>query len=340
MYKNYKKQDGAADMAEENVVVKEFEFPSNSAYTTIHGKFWIPQGDIKCVLQISHGMSEYIDRYDEFARYLAARGILVVGNDHMGHGDSINSKDEFGYFAPKEWGVPRKEKGERSSSYYTVKDLLEVTKLAKKEAPGVPYVLLGHSMGSFLARRYMMEYGEEIDGAIIMGTGNQPKPLLNTAIGVSNFLRAARGPRHRSKAFAYLMFGSYNKKIEDSNNPYDWVTSDEEKLEKYNSDERSGFLFTMNGIETLLATIKYIQKERNIANIPKDIKMFFVSGEEDPVGEYGKQVEFVYNQYKEAGIKDISIKLYPGCRHEILNEVNRQEVYEDLYNWLLDNFIK
>ena len=321
-------------MKDDEIRVKDFEFLSSNKYYMIHGKMWIPKKDVLAVVQISHGMAEHINRYDEFARFLAKRNILVVGNDHMGHGKSINTKDDLGYFSIPIKGLYGKRKEEYSSSGLAVKDLRHITKIVKKHYPGVPYILFGHSMGSFLARRYMMEYGSELDGAILMGTGNQSKAQVNFAMLLCDIVSLIKGERYRSRTFYKLMFGMYNKKIKNHTGNNDWITSDSEKLKIYDDDENCGFVFTMNGLKALFSTMQYIQKDKNIEKIPTDIRTLIMSGNDDPVGDYGKQVKAVYESYIRHGMEDISIKMYDDCRHELLNEKVNDIVYRDIYEWI------
>lgn len=337
-----------------DITIKNFRFLSSNKYYTIHGKMWIPKGKVKAIVQISHGMAEYIERYDGFAGFLADKGILVVGNDHMGHGQSINDKDDLGYFSvpfTSDKGIcggriPCRFFGSSnsmlhsrrldkfSSSSLVVCDLLKVTKMVKKRYPGVPYILLGHSMGSFIARRYMMEYGDELDGAIIMGTGNQPKHTVLAAGIICEIAKIFRGDRHRSRLIDRLMFGSYNNGIDNPSGKNAWLSTDEEQVAKYDADDKCGFIFTLNGLSALFSTIRFVQREKNIARLPKDIRILIVSGDRDPVGGFGAQVKEVYRIYSEHGVKDISLKLYEGCRHEILNETIKESVYEDIYQWI------
>lgn len=327
------------DFTEDDIRIKRFNFLSSNKYTEIHGIMWIPRGEILAIVQISHGMAEHIERYDEFARYLVRRGILVVGNNHMGHGDSINSKEDLGYFSIPIKGLGKRALTNNDSSANAVKDLYHITKITKKHYPGIPYILLGHSMGSFLARRYIMRYGNAIDGAILIGTGNQKNSTINTGLLLTKLITAIYGERHRSKVLNKMMFGTYNRKIKKPKSENDWICSHKETIKKYNEDELCGFLFTMNGIEALLSTLKYITKQENIDKIPNDIRMLILSGMDDPVGNYGEDVTYVYEKYKSHGVEDIEMKLYKDCRHEILNETIRAKVYRDIFDWIEERFL-
>lgn len=324
---------------EDGVKIREFHFLSSNNYTDIHGKMWIPDGDIMAILQIAHGMQEHIGRYDEFARFMAKRGILVVGNSHMGHGESVNNENDYGYFSIPIKGMSKEQKKYNDSSANVVKDLYHITKVVKKHYPGVPYVLLGHSMGSFMVRRYLMQYGNVVEGAIIIGTGNQPAKLLKAGRMIVDGITMIKGERFRCDLVHEIIFGAYNREIEHPETKLDWICSDPEEVKKYQEDEKCGFLFTMNGIEMLISTMEYIVDEKNIAKLPKDVKMLIASGKEDPVGNYGEDVEEIYARYKQQGVKDISLELYEGCRHEILNETIKKTVYADIYDWIKEHII-
>jgi len=300
-----------------------FTFQSSNNTNTIHGVIWAPKGEPKAILQIAHGMTEYIERYDEFAQFMVDNKILVVGNDHIGHGKSVDSKEGWGYFAKKD------------GSACVVEDMHHVTKIMKKKYPDTPYYLLGHSMGSFMVRRYIMNYGQELTGAIIMGTGNQPLPMVIGGKALVKIETLAKGEKYRSKLVEIIMFGAYNKRIKDAKTPCDWLTTDKAIVEKYLNEPSCTFIFTLNGFDSLLDTILYIMKKRNIDKIPKDLPILLTSGEEDPVGNYGKDVQTLYKKMIKTGIHNIDLKLYKGCRHEILNEVTRQTVYKDILEWII-----
>lgn len=305
---------------------KIFSFLSADGKNKIHAVLWKPEEWYSLprgIIQISHGMVEYIERYEELAEYLNTKGFLVVGNDHLGHGQSVSTRDDWGYFAPE------------NGSQYVVEDLHRLTLIIKKQYPNVPYFLLGHSMGSFMARRYLMKYGRELTGALLLGTGNQPISALKVGLGLVEITKRIYGERYRSKKIQYLMFGQYNKKILNPKTNNDWVTSDQEILDKYNSTPACNFIFTLNGFEVLLTTLLYIENKKNIEKIPKNLPIFLLAGKEDPVGNYGKAVEEVYRIYKKAGIQNIKIRLFDHCRHELHNEINRKEVYQCISNWLM-----
>lgn len=303
--------------------MKEVYIPSINNRNQLHVAIWEPQRETKAILQISHGMVEYIVRYDDFAKHLNQQGILVIGNDHLGHGQSVLDESEFGYFG--------KEKGSA-----VVDDLYEVTKYAKKQyGENIPYFLMGHSMGSFMARRYLMTYGEKITGAIISGTGYKTAPVLAVAFFFTAVTKFFHGERYRSPFMKWLVFHTYNRKIADVKTKNDWLTRDAAVVAAYNENPYCKFSFTVNGYETLFGAIKYIQKQNNWEETPKQLPILMIAGEEDPVGSYGKDVKKVYKKYQQLGCNHIELKLYQDDRHELVNELDREVVYADISQWIL-----
>ena len=303
--------------------MKEVYIPSINNRNQLHVAIWEPQRETKAILQISHGMVEYIVRYDDFAKHLNQQGILVIGNDHLGHGQSVLDESEFGYFG--------KEKGSA-----VVDDLYEVTKYAKKQyGENIPYFLMGHSMGSFMARRYLMTYGEKITGAIISGTGKKTAPVLAVAFFFTAVTKFFHGERYRSPFMKWLVFHTYNRKIADVKTKNDWLTRDAAVVAAYNENPYCKFSFTVNGYETLFGAIKYIQKQNNWEETPKQLPILMIAGEEDPVGSYGKDVKKVYKKYQQLGCNHIELKLYQDDRHELVNELDREVVYADISQWIL-----
>lgn len=306
------------------VAKEEFMYDSRDNKSKIHAIRWIPQkGEIKGVLQIVHGMVEHIDRYDDFANYMAEKGIVVVGNDHLGHGSSVGKDGEYGYFC------------EKDGATILVRDVHRLKKLTQKAFPGKPYFILGHSMGSFITRKYIMEYGKGIDGAIIMGTGSKPISLLKWGVCLTKILSAVHGEKYRSKMLNNQAFGSFNRQFLPARTEHDWLTKDEKQVDAYERDKRNQFIFTLNGYRTLFELFIYIQKEENFADVRKDLPIIFVSGDKDPVGNYGEGVKKAYELLKQIGYSDLDIKLYENDRHEILNETDRNVVYKDLEEWIM-----
>ncbi len=301
---------------------QEFYYPSRDGKTQIHAIEWVPEGKIKGVLQICHGMVEYIDRYHEFAEYMSENGYYVTGHDHLGHGKSIQSEEELGYF------------DETRGNQYVIGDIQKLREMTMKKYPDAPYYMLGHSMGSFLLREYLTMYGKGLDGAVIMGTGYQSALILNAGQLVCRGIAAFKGWKHRSRFVDNLSFGSYNKRFEPSETTKDWITSDREKRQKYVEDPLCSYMFTLGAYYQMFEGMKVLTKKESLERIPKDLPILFVSGKDDPVGAFGKSVTKVYEKYKSAGIHNVSIHLYQGDRHEILNEVDREKVYHDILRWI------
>ncbi|MBR4962134.1 MAG: lysophospholipase [Clostridia bacterium] len=300
-----------------------FTYLSADGKTEIHAHRWIPDKPPRAVLQIAHGMAEFILRYEPFALYLNELDIAVTGNDHLGHGDSVTTQDNWGYFA------------DQDSLDVVLADMHTLTGLTKKYFPGVPYILLGHSMGSFLARNYLGRWGGELAGVVIMGTGYQPEKLVKAGITVCTLLAGWKGWHHRSALVDSMAFGSYSKAVRPARTDKDWLSRDAEMVDRYIADPRCGFRFTLNGYHTLFSAIKRLHDPILLAAMPKDLPVLFVSGEEDPVGDFGKGVRLSADTFLEAGMRDVDLWLYPG-RHEILNETDRDLVFAELAKWFVD----
>lgn len=303
---------------------EEFYFDSRDGEHKLHAIRWVPDTEKPvCIVQIVHGMTEYVDRYDHFANYLAERGILVVGDDHLGHGKSVRPGERYGYFCKDD------------APTVLVRDEHRLKKMTQERYAGIPYIIMGHSMGSFIARNYLLKYGKGIDGAIIMGTGMQPKPVLIFGIAVATIEGLIFGGDHVSKFIDKVSFGSYNKRIEAEGGTGNWLSRDEENIVKYVGDPMCTFTFTDNGFQTLFKLIYNLHDREKLKEMPVDLPVIFLSGAEDPVGDYGKAVKQVYRSFKEIGMEKVQIKLYPKDRHEILNELDKEDVYGDIYRWIL-----
>lgn len=301
---------------------RDFYIPSRDGVHRLHVVLWEPEMEVKAVVQISHGMIEMIDRYEEFALFLNQHGYAVIGNDHLGHGLTAGNDADLGYFCPK------------NMSATVVADLHRVTKCAKKKYKNKPCFLLGHSMGSFMARRYLMTYGMELDGAIICGTGSQNWLVLDAGPIVANALRLVFGDRFRSRLLEMNAFGAYQKRIPNPRTSSDWMTRDAAIVDFCRSNKYCSFIFTVNGYRTLFEVLTFIQRKQNIDRIPKELPFFFIAGGQDPVGHYGRDVRKVSAGYERAGIEDVSLKIYQEDRHEVLNELDREQVYQDVLAWL------
>lgn len=301
---------------------QEFFYPSKDGKTQIHAVEWIPEGDVRGVLQIAHGMVEFIERYDRFASFMASQGFYVVGNDHLGHGKSVTDESQLGYFA--------KDNG----NFCVIGDMQQLRLDTQKKYPGLPYFILGHSMGSFLTRQYIELYGEGLKGAIVMGTGYQPSLTLNLAIALTGILKKTKGDHYRSKTVNNMALGSYNKAFEPARTKNDWLTKDESIVDAYEANPLNQFTFTVNGYNNLFRGLRFAEQQKNLNRIPKDLPILVVSGANDPVGECGKGPTAVADIYRRTGIKDVTLKLYPDDRHEILNELDKENVDRDLLVWI------
>lgn len=298
----------------------EFYFASSDGTNQIHAIEWIPEGQPKAVLQMCHGMAEHIERYNGFATFLAQNGFYVVGHDHLGHGKSVTNPDKLGFFH------------ETNGNEYVVADIHQLRKDTQKKYPGVPYFVMGHSMGSFLVRQYLGLYGEGLAGAIIMGTGDQPNLILGAGKMVCKVIAAFKGWEYRSKLVDSMAAGGYDKQVKGEGES--WLSRNPANVAKYKDDPLSGYMFTVNAYYHMFSGMARMNKQEKAGKVPKALPIFFVAGAEDPVGNCGKAVENVYNRYRKCGMKDVSMKLYDNDRHEILNEDDREQVYQDILSWL------
>ena len=301
---------------------KQIYYPSSDGKTKLHGIIWEPETAPRAILQISHGMVEYVERYEGFANFLNEHGILVAGNDHLGHGKSYTEEWQKGYFA--------KEKGDICA----LQDLHRMTLLLQKKYPDIPHFLFGHSMGSFFARRYLCMYPNEIDGAIICGTGWKPSLILKGGLMVVKLLGLLRGDKYRSAFVTKLAFGSINKAFEPVKTSKDWLSRNEIEVQKYIDDPKCGFLFTLNGYRVLFRSMLLAQDKNLLQNMDEDLPVLFISGEMDAVGDFGKGVKKAVNAFHQSGMEDVECILYPDCRHELVNELNKEEVFRDVLEWL------
>ena len=301
---------------------QEFYYPSKDGRTKIHAIEWIPKGEVTAVLQICHGMVEYIDRYDEFARFLNENGYYVVGHDHLGHGQSVVSEDKLGFFH------------ESKGNACVIGDIHYLRKFTQKKYPDVPYFMLGHSMGSFLLRQYIGLYGNGLAGAIVMGTGSKSDFILAVGKLVCRISAFVKGWEYRSNLVNSMAFGGFNKKFAHETTGSNWLSRNPVNAQNYAKDPLCNFVFTVNAYYQMFCGIQAVNRQERNEKVPKTLPIFFVAGKEDPVGNFGKSVENIYKNYKSCGIQDVSIKLYEKDRHEILNEVDRRIVFEDLLRWM------
>ena len=303
-------------------VFEDFHFISSTGVNRIRVKTCTPDGEVRGVVQIAHGIADHADRYADFMSFLAENGFASAADDHLGHGASIEKEDDKGFFAEKDgwWRV--------------VDDLKTVHDTMKKKYPDVPYLFFGHSMGSFLARTYLIRYPDDCDAAIISGTAQQSPLMVNAGLFMASVLTKKNGPRGDGKVLNDIAFGSYNDKIKFRYTEFDWISRDEETVKKYIDDPLCGFAAKCSLYRDMMEGIKFISKKENAAKMNKNTPVYFMSGDADPVGEYGKGVTRAYQMFCDVGMKDVMIRLYPGGRHEMLNEINRADVYRDILNWI------
>lgn len=286
----------------------------------IHVCRWEPEGEPKAVLQIVHGIAEFVERYDAFAQYLNSLGFLVVAEDHMGHGQSINGEGIQGYFHGGWFGA--------------VADTYKLLSDTRAEYPDLPYILFGHSMGSFMARTILCKYPDSgIIAAVICGTGWQPTFAMPAMIKLVEGVCKKYGETKPNEKLQGLVFGSYNGKVEHPRTAYDWLTRDKAIVDAYIAHPLCGFTASAGLLRDMMQGIYYIQRKENLARMKKDLPVFFIAGGDDPVGSYGKGVRQAAEAFQKAGMTNVSTRIYPLCRHEILNEINKEEIFGDVARW-------
>ena len=303
--------------------IQEFTFLSSDGKTNLHAMEWLPDGKIRAALQIVHGVAEHIARYDGFARFLNEQGIAVVGHDHLGHGKSVTANGTPVYF------------GDGNTWMNVVDDVYTLHLRVKEQFPDTPLFLMGHSMGSFVARSYLIRYPGTVRAAILMGTGWQPELMLTGGLTIAGWIARRHGADATSNLVTNLAFGSYNKAFAPNRTPVDWLSTDTNNVDRYVADPLCGQDATVGLFREMLRGIRFNQRAENLAKMDRDLPVLFISGEKDPVGGMMKGVERSCAAFRNAGVKDVTIKSYPGLRHEILNELSRQQtVYGDILRWL------
>ena len=299
---------------------KDIFYPSCGA-GQIHGSCWEPQGEVKAVVQIVHGIAEHVLRYDHFAAFLADNGILVVAEDHMGHGGSIAGGSKKGCFA--------------GGWFAAVEDTYRLLQDTRAAYPNVPYILLGHSMGSFMARTILAKYPDSgIAAAVISGTAWMPGAVISAGQGMAKLICALQDEQKPNKMLQGMMFGGYNKRVEHQRTEYDWLTRDDAIVDAYVADPLCGFITSAGLLRDMLTGLGYIQKESSLSSMEKSLPILFIAGGDDPVGGYGEGVRSAGEAFQKAGMTDVTVKIYPLCRHEVLNEINKEDVYADVLSFI------
>ena len=289
--------------------------------TPLHTNRWLPDGPAKAVVQLAHGVSEHSGRYARLAEALTDAGYAVYGADHRGHGGTGVEADR-GYFADRDgWAT-------------IVDDLRAVTRYAQGESPGLPVFLVGHSMGSFLARSYVIEDGRDLAGLVLSGTGGDPGLLGRVGMGIGKALALVRGRRHVSATLDKMSFSRFNSAFEPIRTQNDWLSRDEAEVDKYLNDETCGRIPTVGLYVDMVGGLFEVNDARKVAAIRRDLPVLLLSGDRCQVGENGKGPRAVRDQLLQAGVTDVTLTLYPDARHEIFNETNRDEVTADLIAWL------
>ena len=303
--------------------LKNFTFKSEEG-TEIYVYNWIPDSDVKVkgVVQIAHGMAETAARYERFAKFMTENGYIIYINDHRGHGKTAGSLDNVGYLADED------------GFDWMTKDIHQLSGIIKKEHPELPLFLYGHSMGSYVAQRYLILFGNELKGAMLSGSNGKQGMKLTIGTMVAKKEIKKNGRKVKSDKLNQMSFGGFNKAFRPNRTDFDWLSRDNAEVDKYVSDPYCGFVCTTGFFFDLLTGLKEIEKKENIAFVPKTLPIYIFSGALDPCGKNGKGVTKLYNTYKKQGINDVSLKLYPEARHELLNETNRDEVMKDFLAWV------
>ncbi len=283
---------------------------------------WEPSGKPKAVVQISHGMAEQASRYERFAKALTDEGFAVYANDHRGHGKTAGTLDKAGIFAPKD------------GFFRTMEDMRTLNQMIKKENAGTPVFLFGHSMGSFLAQAYISRYGSELKGCILSATAGDGGALISVANLIARVVSLIYGRNTKSPTLDKMSFGAFNNAFKPNRTAFDWLSRDNAEVDKYINDPWCGFICTAGFFFDLTKGLLDTHSGSRMAAIPKTLPIYAVAGANDPVGNKGKSVMQLVDAYKKLDIKDVSVKLYEDTRHEILNEINRDEVTKDIVNWL------
>ena len=298
----------------------ERSVPSVDGIHSLYTVMYVPAGEVRGLVQLVHGMSEHIERYAPLMQTLAENGFLAFGHDHVGHGKTARDDGELGFIA------------HRGGYDVLIRDVGGVSDAVAREYPGKKRILFGHSMGSFVVRLYAAVHSNALSGLIVMGTGG-PNPAAGVGLQLAKMIRGIRGEKHVSGLVDALAFGTYNDRTEKKT-VYDWLSTDLSSVKKYLEDPRCGFPFTVSAMCDLVTLNRNANRKEAYAQLRADLPVYLVAGAEDPVGAYGKGVSQVAQAYRDAGLSNVSVKLYPGARHEILNDFCKAEVATDLLDWI------
>lgn len=297
-------------------------FLSSDGQTHLYCREYMPEGEPVGIVQIVHGLAEHFGRYDEFASFLAQNGYIVVGHDQLGHGQSTSASAPLGLFSAEDgWNK-------------AVQDIHNLQEITTSRHPGKPFFIFGHSMGSFLVRTCLIRFKTGVDGAILSGTGQyNPLPIALEKKLCTIAVRR-NGADQKIKALYDFAFGRNCEKLSDTRTPFDWFSRDSAVIDRYIADPLCGFMPSVGLLRDMMEGIQFVTNQKNVNRMRKDLPTLFISGDCDPVGEQGKGVIRAYKSFLKAGLTDTTMKLYHGGRHEMLNELNKQEVFQDILSWL------
>ena len=301
---------------------KEFELLVENQ-VTLRGFIYEPEQQIQGIVQICHGMAEHIKRYDDFMQYLCDNNFVVVGYDQRGHGMTAGSVENCGYM------------DDYDNIEVLVHDVHKVNQYIKELYPNLPIFLLGHSMGSFVSQRYVELYDNEIDGLILSGSSYNDGFIIKMGNMLASLITKIKGRKHVSQLINNLSLGSYNKKFKNAKTEVDWLSREEGNNQKYVEDEYCGMIFSVSYFKDLTKTFTLICNDLELIN--NDLPIYIMSGDMDPVGEFGKGTTKLFNKLKGVGVTDLTLKLYKDGRHEMLNEINKDEVYANILQWISEH---
>ncbi len=316
----------------------EIRFASQDGVSNLRALVWEPDGEegtvnARGIIQILHGMAEHIERYRPFAEHCAAAGFIVCAHDMVGHGKSVESSVEWGVLPPHGMNILIEDA-------HQLRHLMQERFCPPSAAENtdtqtrLPYILFGHSMGSFVVRNYLALHSDGLAAAIICGTGHPAALLSNIGTLIARILHAFRGNSYRSKLLTAISVGAYSKQIENARTPLDWLSTDAAVVEEYRVAPDCGFPFATGANSTLFSLTSHMVKRRTIQAVPEGLPLLFIAGEDDPVGAKGAGVKQAVALFKDTGHTDVTLTLYPGMRHELLNEVDKEQVYQDILGWI------
>ncbi len=306
------------------MIREEFYYLSADGKTKIHAVEWRPEGEPVAVLQIAHGVTEHILRYEEAAEYFTGKGFVVVGNDHLGHGTSIAEGAEPMYFGPS------------GSWKWVVKDMRSCSERVKAKYPNIPYIVMGSSLGSFAIRTWLIRYPGTVDAAILVGTGQTAPVILGFIRKVAVREGEKSGEEHTTPLINKLTFENYNKGFAPNKTEFDWLCVSETSLDEYMKDPLRGEAISAGLFRELIDGMSFTARKINQKKMDTEMPILLISGAEDPVGDRGKGVMRTWRSFGKVGMKDVDMKIYPGLRHDILHDEGREEIYEYLYQWIED----